>query len=137
LENSRQLEERPLSAAVAARSAAVWSILAVGLVVAIAAGWLGQPARFATAATRILLPFAAIDPLYRTVLVVSPGDIEAAGDVTIRVRIQGERPTEIAVLLDEGERQSSHVVPVAKGNRVVTYTIPNVEKSLTYAVRGG
>lgn len=136
-ENWRHLEARPLPGALAARPAAMASVAAAGLVAALVIGWLWQPARFATAASRILLPFASIDPVYRTVLVVSPGDIEAEGDVTIRVQIRGERPAEIAVLLNEQGHRSTQVVPVADKSNVVTYTIPGVQKSLTYAVRGG
>lgn len=136
-ENWRHLEARPLPGALAARPAATASLVAAALVAALVIGWLWQPARFATAASRILLPFAAIDPVYRTVLVVSPGDIEAEGDVTIRVQIRGERPSEIAVLLNEQGHRSTQVVPVADKSNVVTYTIPGVQKSLTYAVRGG
>jgi len=136
-ENWSHLQEQPLPTAFAARPAVVASLLATGLVFVLVGGWLWQPARFATAAKRILLPFAAIDPVYRTVLAVSPGDIEASGDVTLSVRIRGERPAEIAVLLKEDEHRSTHLVSVAEGSDTVTYTIPNVQKSLTYAVRGG
>jgi hypothetical protein len=136
-ENWRHVQERELPGALTARRAVVASSLAAGLVVALVAGWLWQPARFTTAASRILLPFASIDPVYRTVLVVSPGDVEAAGDVTIRVQIRGERPSEIAVLLAEQDRHSTQLVPVGEADDAVTYTLRDVQKSLTYAVRGG
>lgn len=136
-ENWRHLQERPLPGALTPRPAVIATSLAAGLVLALVVGWLWQPARFSTAASRILLPFASIDPVYRTVLVVSPGDIEAAGDVTIHVKIRGERPAEIAVLLSEQDRRSTQIVPVDENSNVVTYTIPGVQKSLTYAVRGG
>lgn len=136
-ENWRHLEQSPLPGALTARPAVVASSLAAGLVVALVVGWLWQPARFSTSASRILLPFAAIDPVYRTVLVVSPGDIEASGDVTLRVSIRGERPAEIAVLLSEQDRRSTHTVAVNEAEDAVEYTIRGIQKSLTYAVRGG
>jgi len=137
-ENWRHVQERPpLPGALTARPALVAASLAAGLVMALIAGWLWQPARFTTAASRILLPFASIDPVYRTVLVVSPGDIEAAGDIAIRIQILGERPSEIAVLLAEQDRRSTHLVPVGEADDAVTYTLRDVQKSLIYAVRGG
>ncbi|MGE3408407.1 MAG: hypothetical protein AB7I37_16430 [Pirellulales bacterium] len=134
-ENHRHLQDRPLQGAVGWRPTAVWLAVAASLVVAVLAGWLWQPDRFGTSAARILLPFASIDPVYRTVLLVEPGDIEATGDVEIFVRIRGERPTELAVLLDDRERRTSHIVPVT--GDTASYTVRNVERSLSYAVRGG
>src|SRR5438270_99447 len=59
---------------------------------------LWQPARFWRAAARVLLPLARVEPAYRTNLVVEPGDVEAAGDVILRISIQGERPETLTIL---------------------------------------
>src|SRR5437588_458878 len=67
--------------------AAAGIVLLVGFI-----AWASSPAQFANAASRILLPFADIDPIYRTTLEVSPGDVIAMGDVTIEIQIRGQRP---------------------------------------------
>ncbi len=134
-ENCRQLSQLRLPAAVAVQPAAMWLALA-GTFTAIAAiGWMWQPQRFASSAKRILLPFASVDPVYRTRLEVEPGNIEASGDVEIRVRILGERPAEISILLDEQNRRSTQLVSVH--SETVTYTLRNIQRSLSYAVHGG
>ncbi len=134
-ENCRQLAQLRLPAAVAVQPAAMWLALA-GTFTAIAAiGWMWQPQRFASSAKRILLPFASVYPVYRTRLEVEPGNIEASGDVEIRVRILGERPSAISILLDEQNRRSTQLVSVQ--SETVTYTLRNVQRSLSYAVHGG
>jgi hypothetical protein len=133
--NCRQLSQLALPTAVAVQPAAAWLALAGTLTAIAAIGWMWQPQRFNGSAMRILLPFASVDPVYRTRLEVEPGNIEASGDVAIRVRIIGERPAEIAILLDEQNRRSTELIPV-QGETVV-YTLRNVQRSLSYAVRGG
>jgi hypothetical protein len=134
-ENCQQLAQLALPSALAVRPAALWLTLAGTFTLIAAFGWLWQPQRFSASAMRILLPFASVDPVYRTRLEIEPGNIEAMGDVSIRVRIIGERPAEIAILLDDQNRQSSQIVAVS-GDTVI-YTLRNVQRSLLYAVRGG
>src|SRR5262249_48871371 len=81
--------------------------------------------------------FANIDPLYRTVLIVEPGNVEAVGDVPIRIRIKGERPKELTLLRNVKGKRSSENVAVPPEQEVVVYTFRAVEQSLSYAVRGG
>ena len=134
-ENCRQLSQLSLPPAVAVHPAVMWLALAGTFTLVAAVGWMWQPQRFASSAKRILLPFASVDPVYRTRLEVEPGNIEASGDVEIRVRILGERPAEISILLDEQNRRSTQLVSV-KGE-TVSYTLRNVHRSLSYAVHGG
>ncbi len=134
-ENCSQLAQLPLPTAVTVQPAAMWLALAGTLTAIAAIGCLWQPQRFVSSAVRILLPFASIEPVYQTRLEVFPGNIEAAGDVEIRVRIIGERPAEISILLDEQNRRSTQLVPVQ--NETVAYTLRNIQRSLSYAVRGG
>ena len=134
-ENCRQLSLLPLPAVITTQTAAAGLVLAGAFTVIAAIGWMWQPQRFSGSAMRILLPFASVDPVYRTRLEVEPGNTEAFGDVEIRVRILGERPAEISILLDEQNRRSTQLVAV-KGETVV-YTLRNVQRSLSYAVHGG
>ncbi|MDA0833488.1 MAG: hypothetical protein O2955_02030 [Planctomycetota bacterium] len=135
-ENCRHLATVTLPAATTIQPATRWLIFAAFLSAIAAGGWLWQPQRFASSAARILMPFASIDPIYRTRLEVEPGDIEAAGDIQLRIRILGEIPEELAVLTDEQNRLSTHVVST-NHSRTVSYRLRNVKQSLSYAVRGG
>jgi len=135
-ENCRHLSDIPLPTAVAIQPAALWLALAGALAAIVAGGWMWQPQRFGSSAVRILLPFASIDPVYRTRLEVEPGNIEAAGDIELRIRITGEIPAELAILIEEQNRRSTQVVSVQNAE-TVTYTLRNVQRSMTYAVRGG
>ncbi len=136
-ENYERLRQIHLEQAARMKPALARLVLAGVLVGIGLAFWLLQPGRFANAASRFLLPFADIDPVYRTTLVVEPGNVEAAGDITITVTIRGERPDRLKVLRSVQGKRSSEVVPVEPGQRKVTYTFRDVEQSQTYAVQGG
>lgn len=94
---------------------------------------------FTNAASRIFQPFAQIAPLYRTLLAVEPGDVQAVpgSTVRVRVRITGERPARLAVRQVIGETSTVVQVPVPPGAMTVDYTFPNLQRSLTYTVTGG
>jgi hypothetical protein len=110
---------------------------AAGLVVLVGlVAWALKPAQFANAATRILLPFASIDPIYRTTLEVIPGDVIAMGDVVIEIRIQGQHPETLAILSNVQGRRSSEEIAVPEDADVVSYTFRDVQQTTMYAVRG-
>ena len=138
LENWNKLQEMNVQHAAdmrpaLVRTAAAFLLIAVGL-----GFWLIQPERFANAATRIFLPFAAVDPLYRTILTVEPGDLEAVGgEAAITIRISGERPAELTVLQNTGGKRKSERVAVAAAGDVVQYTFRGVDRSFNYSVQGG
>ena len=111
-----------------------------GLAVLVGVGfYVFKQEHFTNAAARMFQPFARIAPLYRTTLVVEPGDVQAVpgGAVTIRVRLAGERPAKLAVSQFVGDRRTVEVVPVPAGAEVVNYTFRNLQRSLTYTVAGG
>ncbi len=99
--------------------------------------WVLQPAQFANAAARIFLPLADIAPLYRTTLVVEPGDVEAYGEVHVRVTIHGERPSTLAVLRTTQGKRSAEVIPVGVDDEPVVFTLRDVAQDTDYAIRGG
>src|SRR5262249_49442392 len=110
--------------------------LAVLLVVVGVAFWLLRPEHFVNAANRILLPLADVEPIYRTRLEVDPGDIEAEGDVTIQIRIRGERPDVLTITREvKGQRLRESIAVPEDGE--VSYTFAGVRQSLTYTVQGG
>jgi hypothetical protein len=117
------------------------ALLRVGgaaLLVALGAGfWLWQPEHFTNAVARIFLPLADIDPLYRTTLVVEPGDVEARGDVTIHITIRGERPATLTLIKQAQGKRTTETIPVEPGDGPLAYTFRDVAESLKYAVRGG
>jgi hypothetical protein len=136
-ENEHVLRQLHLQQAARFRPAVIRVGLAA-LLIGVGLGfWLWQPAQFANAAARIFLPLAPIDPLYRTTLIVEPGDVEAAGDVTIRVTIRGERPATLTILKRVRGERSAEVVPAGPGDEPVLFTFRDVTQNVEYAVRGG
>lgn len=138
-ENYRTLQRAALRPAGESRPALLRVTFAALMVVAGVLFWALQRDRFTNAAARIMLPLASVDPIYRTTLEVEPGDVEiaAAGDVPIRVRIKGEAPGELTVLRVTDGRRTDETVPVVAGRSEVEYTLRGVDRSMTYAVRGG
>ncbi|MEQ2009414.1 MAG: hypothetical protein ABMA26_21745, partial [Limisphaerales bacterium] len=111
-----------------------------GLMIAIGVGfYVFKQQHFTNAASRIFQPFAQIAPLYRTLLAVGPGDVQATpgSTVRVRVRITGERPARLAVRQVIGETSTVIQVPVPPGALAVDYIFPNLQRSLTYTVTGG
>lgn len=135
-ENIEQIAKLELEQAAAMKPAVVRLTIA-GALIAVGIGfYLSQPERFTNAASRIFMPLKDINPYFRTTLIVEPGDVEARGDVPIRIRIQGERPAELVVLYNATGERGSQAVPVPSGADVVEHTFKSVERSMTYAVRG-
>lgn len=134
-ENCQRLQEIELEQPAPVRPVLLWlgtagALLLFGLIFLIV-----SPAHFSNAAARIFLPFAAIDPLYRTRLVVEPGDIEALGQATIQITIEGERPQTLVLLKNVDGKRSSETIPV-DSDGPVTFTIRDVHQTMQYAVRG-
>ncbi|MCE9605989.1 MAG: hypothetical protein K8U03_13925 [Planctomycetia bacterium] len=121
----------------AALSPALVRVGVAGLLVVVAAGfYYRQPGRFTNSAQRILLPFVDVEPIYRTTLSVTPGDIEIAGDVEISIAIEGVRPTELLLMNESAGKRSDSTIPVPPQG-VVRHTIRDVRQTQLYAVRGG
>ncbi len=135
-ENYERLQQVHLEQAARMRPALVRAGLAAAVLALGLAFWLWEPARFANAAARIFLPLAPIEPIYRTRLDVEPGDVEAAGDVTVRITIHGERPASLTILKRAQGRLGSEAIAVA-GDGPVTHTFRDVAQTFLYAVRGG
>src|SRR5262249_51231382 len=136
-ENYQRLQQIGLQQAARFKPALIRLGVAGGLILIGLCFWLFQPAHFANAAARFLLPFADIDPLYRTRLSVEPGNIEAVGDVNQRITIHEELPAKLTILRNIEGRRTSEVVQLERGARVVTYTLRDIEQSQDYAVQGG
>ncbi len=135
-ENCERLEQIRLEQAAQMRPAMIRMGVA-GLLVLVGIGfWLASPERFTNAASRIFLPLANIAPLYRTVLTIEPGDIEAGGDATITIRIEGERPKTLVVHKNVDGKRSSDTITVPAGDDLVTHTFRDVYQSFDYSVRG-
>ena len=117
------------------------ALLRVGvalLVILLGALFLGfRTDQFKNAAARILNPFSATDPLYKTVLTVTPGNVMGGGDVTITVNIRGEHPGELTFMRTVGSEKASETIVVDKSKRTATYNFKNVQQTTAYAVRGG
>ncbi|MCE9592307.1 MAG: hypothetical protein K8S99_17510 [Planctomycetes bacterium] len=138
-ENYHHLSKLRLQQAAEVRPAVIRIAVAAAMVLFGIGFYAFNRDQFTNAAARIFMPFASVDPLYDTKLVIEPGSVRVASgdDVVVRVRIEGRIPSDLVVLKDAGEERSSVSVPVQGNARVVTYTIPRVTRSLAYAVRGG
>jgi hypothetical protein len=136
-ENCTRLRELHLEHAAQLRPAFLRMGLAAALVGVGAAFWVWQPAQFFNSAARIFLPLASIEPIYRTKLIVEPGDIEAAGNVPIQVTIQGVRPEALTIIKRQQGKTSTEIAPVPDGDDPVSHLFRDVAQSFTYAVRGG
>jgi hypothetical protein len=135
-ENYERLQQVHLEQAARLRPALLRAGVAI-LVILVGAGlWLWEPARFANSAARILLPLAPIDPLYRTRLDIEPGDIEAAGDIPIRITIHGERPASLTLYKRAQGKLGNEAIQVPDDGSV-SHTFRDVAQSFVYAVRGG
>jgi hypothetical protein len=139
LENYRNLRAMRLEQAARSRPALLRLALAGALVIVGLVFWLLFRERFTTAAARIFRPFAEVAPVYRTVLEVEPGDVEAepGADVAITIRIKGRIPSALAVLRNVGGERATVELPVSRDRRTLTHVFPAVNQSFTYAVRGG
>ncbi|MEN9575415.1 MAG: hypothetical protein RL514_3270 [Verrucomicrobiota bacterium] len=138
-ENYASLKALHLQQAAKLRPALV-RVAVAGLMVAIGVGfYVFKQQHFTNAASRLFQPFAQIAPLYRTLLTVEPGDVQATPGSTVRVRVRivGERPSWLAVRQVIGETSTVIQVPVPPGALAVDYTFPNLQRSLTYTVTGG
>jgi hypothetical protein len=136
-ENYSSLRQTALPAAVPSRPALLRAALAGALIAAGLAFWALRPEHFANAASRLLMPLADIEPLYRTRLDVDPGNVEAEGDVTIHIHIRGERPEVLTVTRQVQGQRIRESVAVPPGEDTVAYTFLAVHQSLTYTVQGG
>lgn len=139
LENIERLRRIHVEQAAQARPALARIGLAAVFILAGLVFHLVQPERFGNAAVRIFNPFSKVAPLYRTLLDVSPGDVEAqpGSDVTIQVTIRGRAPASLAVIRNAGGDRSTVEVPVPPGSNRVAVVFRSVSRTLTYAVRGG
>jgi len=115
------------------RAGLACAIVLIGLIM-----WVWDADLFSRAAARILMPLAHIEPAYRTTLKVrEPGDVERAGDVPLRIVIEGERPRSLVLYRTAQGKRSSEVIPVATNDEAVTYMVKDVLVDTDYAVRGG
>lgn len=135
-ENYQHLQKIEMQQAAQGRPALILVTIAAVVVLLGLGAWALRPEQFTNAATRILLPFANIDPIYRTTLEVTPGDVIATGDVAIEIRIHGQRPDTVTILSSVQGRRTTDTIAVDGDADVVTYTFRDVQQTTTYAVRG-
>ena len=138
-ENHAALQRIQLRQAAKMRPALIRLGIAAAAIVIGVCFYVFKQAHFTNAASRIFQPFAKIAPLYRTTLTVEPGDVQATpgSAVTIRIRIQGQRPDKLAVLQTFGDTRNAEQIPVPANAEQVQFTFRNLQRSLTYTVSGG
>lgn len=135
-ENVVGMQRLKLEQAAALKPALV-RVAVAGLLAAVAAGvYYREPERFTNSAQRILLPLVDVEPIYRTKLSLTPGDIEATGDVELSITITGERPQSLTLIEEvDGRRTTTEMATPAEGP--ARHTLRDVRRTTLYAVRGG
>lgn len=136
-ENVEALRHVRLARAARARPALIRAGLAVLVVAAAVACWRLAPERFAHAMSRVVRPLAPIAPLFRTTLSVQPGDIEARGDVPLKIEIHGERPRTLVLERRSAGRRTRETLAVPDGSAAVEAVLRDVQHDTEYTVRGG
>lgn len=127
-----QVEQAAQARPALVRIAAAAAVILVGVIFGVA-----RTTHFTNAARRVLLPFVATDPLYRTLLSVEPGDVVGSGDIPITIAIEGQPPGELTLLRNVAGDRSVEIIPVEPGAKTVAHTFRGVHRTMTYAVRGG
>lgn len=138
-ENYRVLKQMRLQQSTESRPVVIRATVAL-LLVALGVGfWVGSTERFTTSAGRLFMPLAGIEPVYRTRLAVEPGDVtvRAGQDVTLEVEVEGRVPEHVRLLVDAGDRQAAHELPVDPETNTARYTFAAVQGNMTYQLRGG
>lgn len=138
-ENHHRLKEIGLHHAAKIKPALI-RIAVAGLLIATGTGfWILKREHFNNAASRIMLPWTKVAPLYRTILTVEPGSTQAmpGADVTIVVRVKGERPAQVVIERKTGGNYNTDTVEIPPNAQSVSYTFKNLDRPLTYSVKGG
>jgi hypothetical protein len=138
-DNCRHLTALHLPPAMSGRPAAIAAGLALTMALAGIGFWWIARDRFVNAATRIFMPLADVAPLYRTRILLAPGDVEIrpGSDVLLTAQIEGRVPESITLFRHGAEARFSEDLPVPPGTNRVSYLLRNIQVSMTYAVRGG
>lgn len=138
-DNCRHLSALTLPPAMNGRPAAIAAGLALVMALTGIGFWWVARERFVNAATRIFMPLADVAPLYRTRIILEPGDLEVrpGSDVLVTARIEGTVPPVITLFRHGAEARFSEDLPVPPGTNRVSYLLRNIQVSITYAVRGG
>ncbi|OGV62789.1 MAG: hypothetical protein A2498_02570 [Lentisphaerae bacterium RIFOXYC12_FULL_60_16] len=138
-ENVLTISRQPVNASPTIRPAIV--PVSAALVLMLVGAWFGifRTDHFSNSAARILFPLARIEPLYRTVLDITPGDIEAVPDqdVVVTIRIQGEIPDTVRLIVERDGDPSSLRLSVNRTTHEARHTFQSIRQPLRYAVRGG
>lgn len=136
-ENYHRLHEIQLQQAALARPAMI-RLACAALAIVIGVGfWFLLPEYFTNAAQRILMPLGHIEPLYRTRLAITQGNLTDRGDYPIRIAIEGKQPGELLIIQNRGGQRSTTRLPISADQPTMDYTFTDVRTSMTFAVVGG
>ncbi|MEO6848943.1 MAG: hypothetical protein ABI443_14445 [Chthoniobacterales bacterium] len=138
-ENYQRLKSIEIQQAGKFRPAFIRMMIASFIIIIGLGFWTLKRQIFTSSAIRIMNPFSTVAPIYRTVLTVTPGNVQSVpgGDVKIQIGIKGEIPSEITIRRIVGETRSSETIAVPAKATSVPYTFKNLQRSLSYIVDGG
>ena len=138
-ENVQAVSNKQIKTSPAAKPLLVPLVTAVILLGAGVWACILRPDHFANAAARILFPLASIEPLYKTTLQITPGDINILPnqDVMVKITIQGKIPDALWIFTDKNGEQASTRIPLTHETKSITHVFESVKSPFRYAVRGG
>lgn len=123
------------------RFSAALPLLAAALLAMLlgAAFWSLRPDHFNNAATRLFLPLADVEPIYRTRLTVEPGDadVERGEQLALRIYLEGEQPRHVVITIRTDAGRERIRLPLDGGKRAVTHMFEDMQHDVEYSVVAG
>ncbi len=138
-ENFNRLQKIEVQQAAQMKPAVVRISVAGGIVLIGVGFYIAQPKYFSNAFQRIFVPLKNIDPIYRTIVMVEPGNITArvGTDVPIKMSFKGKVPEEIRIVQIRKSGRVTETVKIDPTKDTAFYTFKNVDQKIGYIVIGG
>ncbi len=138
-ENYNKLQQIEVQQAAQMKPAVV-RIAVAGCIVLVGVGfYVAQPQYFSNAFQRIMMPLKNVDPIYRTIVMVEPGNIttRVGTDVPIKMTFKGKTPDEVRIVQIRKSGRVTETVKVDPAKDSAYYTFKNVDQKIGYVVIGG
>jgi hypothetical protein len=138
-ENYNRLQKIEVQQAAQMKPAVV-RIAVAGCIVLVGVGfYVAQPQYFSNAFQRVFMPLKNVDPIYRTIVMVEPGNIttRVGTDVPIKMSFKGKTPEEVRIVQIRKSGRVTETVKVDPTKDTAYFTFKNVDQKIGYIVIGG
>jgi HPt (histidine-containing phosphotransfer) domain-containing protein len=138
-ENFNRLQKIEVQQAAQMKPAVIRVAVAGGIVLVGVGFYLAQPQYFSNAFQRIMMPLKNVDPIYRTIVMVEPGNITTriGTDVPIKMSFKGKTPDEVRIVQIRKSGRVTETVKVDPTKDTAFYTFKNVDQKIGYIIIGG